>query len=500
MSYFFGAVSQSAMTRAGGGGPPVDPIDADWATVIALYDTRITPAFSGIPLVRASPTRFGLQSRGNNATGMFGKTTPIAAKFNAYTDATQTGTGFATLNYNMNTNDLLRSRICMEGWVYFKSTYDSSSFGAICSLVDVYTLRIDGVNGVRFMWRLTGDASYPTGQVVSIPLVDVPRDEWFYVAATRDASGVMRIYLNGVLKDTSSAVATSDILNPSTYILTFGAETTVGGSPMSEDKGHIEDWRISAVERYTGSTHPVPTAIHPRGTGGDPHWSNVVLLIDPSLSGGNAPGRELSWRTHPIEATTNVNQIKTVDGPFKSFYPSSVAGVLSAASITSQYRFGANADFNFRGVEWTVEFHTYYNTSSAPSTGDRGGVSHYAATNGQRQWAVGFNGRAPKATVSENGTAEATIVGSALNDFQWYHIALTRDASKVVRLFVDGVLVGSTTLTDDLFDVTRQMQVFSYGASRGQLDRLYDSVRITRGVCRYDANFTPPVAPFPLYP
>jgi hypothetical protein len=497
MSYYFGAVSQSIMSRASG--PPVDPLDADWANVIALYDTRITPAFSGIPLVRASPTRFGLQSRGSNSVGMYSKTTPVSPKFNAYTNATQTGTGFASLNYNMNTNDLLRSRICMEGWVYFNSTYTSSGVGCICTLLDVYTLRIDGVNGVRFMWRLTGDLSFPTGQAISIPLVDVPRDTWFYVAATRDASGVMRIYLNGVLKDTSSAVATSAILNPSTYVLNFGAETSAGGSPMSEDKGHLEDWRVSAVERYTGSTHSVPTAIHPRGTGNDPHWADVVLLIDPSLSGGQAPGRELSWRTHPIEAQTNVNRITTVNGPFNSFYPSSVASVLRTDNITSQFRFGANADFNFRGVEWTVEFHTYYNTSTAPSTGDRGGVSHYAATNGQRQWAVGFNGRAPKAIVSENGTAETVLNGSALNDFQWYHIALTRDASKVVRLFVDGVIVASTTLSGDLFDLERQLQVFSFGASRGQLDRLYDSVRITRGVCRYNANFTPPAAPYPLY-
>lgn len=480
--------------------PAYRQYDPDWNNVIAIYDTRSTSADSTRPLVRTPPTRHGLSARGLNSNGMVSNDSPIVPKFNRTTNATQTGTGQATMNLTHGaTYDPLSDQFCFEGWAFFREESGTTAEGMIICYNQVFQLGIRETQGIRLYWRLSADGGFLNSQIITTN--DFPRNEFFYLAATRDSSGVMRIYVDGVLKATSDPILTEELFTPATKATYFCANTDVGGNAFTEVHGGVEDWRVSRVARYTGAAHPVPTTIHARGPSGDPHWTNVVLLISPSLSGGSAPGRDLSWRTQIMNNPSGVSIGTTVPGPFASVYPGDTGRVWNTTAETGQYPIAAAqaGDFNLRGVEWTVEFHTYMNTASATGTGDRAGVSHYTNTNGQKQWALGFNGRTPKASVSENGSAEITILGSPLADFEWHHIALTRDADKVVRMFVNGVLAGSVTLTDDLFNLTRQLQLFSYGTSRGQTNRVYDDGRITRGVCRYVADFTPPTAPHPLY-
>jgi concanavalin A-like lectin/glucanase superfamily protein len=77
----------------------------------------------------------------------------------------------------------------------------------------------------------------------------------------------------------------------------------------------------------------------------------------------------------------------------------------------------------------------------------------------------------------------------------WRHIAWTR-ASGVNRLFVNGVK-SSTDITD-AFDTTATR--YYYGASAFGVEEYAGylaELRITKGVARYTANFTPPTSPFP---
>lgn len=85
---------------------------------------------------------------------------------------------------------------------------------------------------------------------------------------------------------------------------------------------------------------------------------------------------------------------------------------------------------------------------------------------------------------------------------RWYHVAISRKTG-VLRFFVDGVQQGT--------DVADVREYFA-GAARTCLGGLYidtgnvvdysldgwvDEFRLTQGVGRYDANFTPPTAEFP---
>jgi hypothetical protein len=80
----------------------------------------------------------------------------------------------------------------------------------------------------------------------------------------------------------------------------------------------------------------------------------------------------------------------------------------------------------------------------------------------------------------------------------WFHVALAR-ASGQTRLFKDGTQVGST-YSDSSNYSNAEMRLFARTDtfnSGAHLNGYIDEFRITKGVARYTANFTPPTAPFP---
>ena len=70
----------------------------------------------------------------------------------------------------------------------------------------------------------------------------------------------------------------------------------------------------------------------------------------------------------------------------------------------------------------------------------------------------------------------------------WHHYAATRQGN-TLRIFVDGVLCGSTTLTGtiDFGSGTQHAPYFAY-------EGFYGGARITKNVARYTSNFTPPTS------
>jgi hypothetical protein len=83
----------------------------------------------------------------------------------------------------------------------------------------------------------------------------------------------------------------------------------------------------------------------------------------------------------------------------------------------------------------------------------------------------------------------------------WQHIAITR-SSGVVRMFASGVLL-TNAIANDFQSVSIPVSLDSF-IGRAWTDfytldfsGYLDDIRITRGIARYTANFTPPTAPFP---
>ncbi len=78
-------------------------------------------------------------------------------------------------------------------------------------------------------------------------------------------------------------------------------------------------------------------------------------------------------------------------------------------------------------------------------------------------------------------------------------ITITRSGTST-KMFIDGVQVGSTYTDNNNYGTSNPFIIADYGSpttGTNQLNGYIDELRITKGVARYTANFTPPNAPFP---
>ena len=94
-------------------------------------------------------------------------------------------------------------------------------------------------------------------------------------------------------------------------------------------------------------------------------------------------------------------------------------------------------------------------------------------------------------------------VQNTSNDFAWapvintwYHLAVTRSGSSL-RSFIDGTQIGSTISNSSTITSTTLLKVGNYtDGFGGGLQGWLDEVRVSRGIARWTANFTPPSAAY----
>ena len=148
----------------------------------------------------------------------------------------------------------------------------------------------------------------------------------------------------------------------------------------------------------------------------------------------------------------------------------------------------AHADFVFGVGDFTVELLINTTTAAEKVLVDQFLVEdanswQFAVKSGRLSWYSG-------------GYVLAGAV--AVNDGAWHHVAAARSAG-TLRFFVDGVLDGSASLVHS-FDTNSVLGIGAQVASRASVydfPGYIDELRITKGVGRYTANFTPPAWPFP---
>lgn len=100
-------------------------------------------------------------------------------------------------------------------------------------------------------------------------------------------------------------------------------------------------------------------------------------------------------------------------------------------------------------------------------------------TNGYASWPVDVSGSA------------------ALDPNIFYHIAITRDSSSDIRIFVNGSQVGTTVNNATSMTNTAALGIGGVVNSSGFYGTGYmDEVRISKGIARWTTNFTPPNAPY----
>lgn len=239
----------------------------------------------------------------------------------------------------------------------------------------------------------------------------------------------------------------------------------------------------------------------PGGGGIDPYFANVVALLH--MDGTN--GSTTIVDDSPSPKTWSCNATAVLNTATKKFGPSSLALNGSHNTTTGQSSVSTpdDADFDFGSGNFTLEAWVFYTT--APNSFD---ISHTlfakrASSAVLGPFYVALNYYMGQVVFLANavvaGPTPVSVIGTVPRSAgSFYHVALTRSGADL-RLFVDGVQDGPTaSLVGALVTNSNSLQVGAGGDTRDYaMDGFVDDLRITKGVARYTADFTPPAAPFP---
>jgi hypothetical protein len=319
----------------------------------------------------------------------------------------------------------------------------------------------DATNKIRF-WA--GDSDTNTWNVQLNSANTYALNQWYHIVATRNSSNVFNLWVNG----TSVANATSSFtIADDTSTLQIGTVDS-GSSPFS---GYMTDFRlVKSTALYTSSFVPPATPLIP--------VTNTTLL----LNGTGAAVRDASMS----------NNLETVgDAKVSTSVVKYGSTSMSFDGVSDWLVVPSSLNFGYGTADFTIEFWLYLNSTALQTvvsslTSDSSVNPHiyYAANSGIRYYTNNAD----------------RISGSALSTGTWHHIALSR-SSNSTRLFVNGSQSGSTYTDTNNYGSTAPFAVGTYfngvtPLSTNTLNGLISDLRITRGLARYTANFTPPAGAF----
>jgi hypothetical protein len=229
----------------------------------------------------------------------------------------------------------------------------------------------------------------------------------------------------------------------------------------------------------------------------DPYYDKVSLLL-PMFGANN--GTTFTDYSPTPKTITRYGDTKTVTAQSK-YYGSS--GYFDGVYTTNGEHLTVPKEsaFDFGNGDFTIEAWTRLN--ALPTTNATIVSTSFVAS---PYFSIRFrviDTGALYALLSTDGNFDATksitsSITMAINN--WYHVALVRSGANAI-LYIDGVNVGSlsTLSTGSIYYSTREpVQIgVDYSSSGSASTREYfnghiQDLRITKGVARYTADFTPP--------
>jgi len=230
-----------------------------------------------------------------------------------------------------------------------------------------------------------------------------------------------------------------------------------------------------------GSPSPSP--------GSDPNFSSVALLFNADGTNGSTSFTDLSSNSQTITAVGNAQ----VDTSIKKFGTGSAkfdgSGDELLVTQNSALALGAG-DFTIECWIYPIS-NSFYNGIFQNNTDGNGATGALRiSTNDHDQTSLQIATAATGLIYTSTGVVTA-------ND--WNHIALVRSGSGSNNLviYVNGVSAGTATNTTNFSDDYAQIGNAAYNSTDYFFNGNIDEFRLTPGVARYTANFTPPTAEFP---
>ena len=438
----------------------------------AVYTSAFTPptdpltAITNTSLLTCQSNRFVDNSSNAHSITVNGDTKVVPfspfAPSTAYDPATKGGSGYfdGTGDWLTSSSDVAfgTSDFTLECWVYIVDA-GSGFRGILSCFTSAIGPVIELYNG---NW-----AYYMTGSGVDTS-ISATKNTWHHVALTRSGSNFY-YFVNG------TQIATgSNSTNYSCDLVTIGTLGSPTYTTSYELNGYISNARvIKGTAVYTSAFTP-PTAPLTAVSG-------TSLLCNFSNAG--------------IYDGTGRNVLETVGN----------AQVNTAVKKygTGSLKFDGNGD----RLNWST---TNYNT---PNGNENFTIEGWIYVNAHRNYNFVYSASYPLQIYLDSGgnlnviandvDSSASYFGSisgAVTAQQWTHFAYVRNGSNF-ELFIDGTSAGTATNASAIFLTTTPSSVGDFretGGTTYAFDGYIDDLRITKGVARYTANFTPPDSALPI--
>lgn len=210
----------------------------------------------------------------------------------------------------------------------------------------------------------------------------------------------------------------------------------------------------------------------------DADFGSVVLLLHGNGTNNSTTITDSSFSAKTVTAYGDA-KISTTQSKF--------GGSSITFDGTGDYLSTTHNDFAFGTGDFTVEMWFYISSLTA-------GYSHLIDTRTADSNGFGLGVEADGKVFLFSINAFRVEAGS-VSTATWYHIAVSR-ASGVTKVFLSGTQVGADWSASTDYTQTTYLFGKYYGGSLYALNGYIDDIRITKGVARYTANFTPPAAAF----
>lgn len=282
-------------------------------------------------------------------------------------------------------------------------------------------------------------------------------------------SGIIKIYVDGV------AVATSS--NNTQFFGSLASALAADLDGSESCAGNFAELRVTGgVARYRANFTPpaasfpeVGTAFPAPDPAGDANFADVVAFLrGETLTDSGPDSRPISvWGSAGLSTAQYRNGASSIVIPGGGSYLMIYQGPLRT--------FGTG-DFTLEAYIRPNGFGSY--KSICTSRRNAGGDA--------AAWGMGTDPGGAPFMYSSGFLVTSSVAVPAT---AWSHVAFVRE-SGAMRAYVDGILSGTGSAGNDF--TSPILSVGSNGDGSETFDGYIDDLRITQGVARYTANFTPP--------
>ena len=369
--------------------------------------------------------------------------------------------------------DLGTGAFTVEAWIYVTTL---ASISSICTYSNP-SRSANGDQAYGFQVSTSGelDFSWTTGASTATSITSsssaIFANTWHHVVAVKNSGTDAAIFIDGVRAATGTISTT--MFTPASRAFKIGRQASNFAS--RDFDGYINSFRLvkgTAVYDPTQTTITVPT-------------TPLTAISGTSIL--------CNFTNAGIFDNTGKNNLETVaDAQIDTSVKKYGTGSMEFDGTGDYLQIPSSTQFGFGTGDFTVEawvylnsngatFKTIFSTRPTSSTGGSNAIYFGVSNNGQAYYDGSDGG-----TLSLSGT-------TVLSTSTWYHLAVVRSGT-TITLYVNGTSEGTRTDSNTKNTNPAVIGGFSNGFT---IDGYIDDLRITKGVARYTANFTPPTAAFP---